>query len=440
MPRSNNTTRDALSSAEILAEADRRDIEAGLPPAGVDPVKLARDAQQYTAAMHRELQREVGMQAPNRADKIVVKRVPMEWFTEEPPSERFAIEAYAPRKAVTLLVAAGGVGKSLTALYISTKVCSGQPFAGCKVYGKRVVYLTLEDDTDRIRARLYRTVNPQERKAVVDNLSIIDRYGIETHVVINANGEAKLSPIPDKIIEALRDEKPDVLFVDTLVRSHSVNENDNAQMGVVLVAYERIAKALDCAVILLHHIPKAAVTDKKALNSHLARGAGSITDNARSSLILMHATRNDVDGLILPDPSIVDREKLIMLIHGKHNYSAKEPTKWLEMTDTGAITECTLFADSRSEEMRLYAALYKWWNDPEKGDRAPVSKNRIREQIAFIRPKGGAGINKYQAALSWAIDHGYATETDSDSRNPNAKFYTLEAPPPPEREAPESWV
>lgn len=51
------------------------------------------------------------------------------------------------------------------------------------------------------------------------------------------------------------------------------------------------------------------------------------------------------------------------------------------------------------------------------------------------------GISKYQAALVWAEDHEYAVETTlPDSKNPSAKFFTLEEPPPPEREAPEGWV
>src|SRR3546814_8795977 len=71
----------------------------------------------------------------------------------------------------------------------------------------------------------------------------------------------------------------DVLTVDPLVSSHGLSdENDNSAMDMVAKQWGRIAKAANCAVVLVHHSKKLNGAD---VTMESSRGASSDRKSTR---------------------------------------------------------------------------------------------------------------------------------------------------------------
>jgi KaiC/GvpD/RAD55 family RecA-like ATPase len=349
--------------------------------------------------------------------------VKLEWFEAPPKPDRFTIAGYLPRKAVTLLTATGGIGKSLLALHAAVCVATGRPFLGCAIDGGKVAYLSLEDDLDRVKGRLYYCVARADVEAVVSNMKLIDRYGKQTHVVSTEHGEVLVSSTPDEIVAAFKGRGIDLLIIDTLVRSHSVNENDNALMSTVLVAYEKLANELDCSVLLLHHVPKGNTSE----TAHMARGASAISDNARSGIGLIPATKKDVAGMSNVTDEMLEKELLVRVVHTKHNYSAREPDKWL-LKNGAKINEFNPVFDLRAPAAQRYGELYRWWDSSFNSQ--PLCGTNIGNAVEAIRGEGAKhGRDTYKAALDWAHANDLAVvTTDKAGANPKATFYLLKSP------------
>jgi RecA-family ATPase len=62
----------------------------------------------------------------------------------------------------------------------------------------------------------------------------------------------------------------DVLIIDPFVSSHEVEENANSQIDEIAKAWGRVARAANCAIVLVHQTSKAGAAEVTALS---ARGA-----------------------------------------------------------------------------------------------------------------------------------------------------------------------
>ncbi|GAB1536287.1 hypothetical protein ADMFC3_19180 [Geovibrio sp. ADMFC3] len=358
--------------------------------------------------------------------------MPLEWLETAPPAQEFSIDPLAPIGAVTLINAHGGTGKSLLALKIATHIVLGIDILGAETNGEKVAYMSLEDSEDILRRRIYKLIAylPKEvqgrRQELSDRLMFIDGYGRQMHVAKYNQNNVEITDITNKLIKLLKKENIKTLFVDTFVRSHSLNENDNAQMGALLVAFEKIAAEAKCAVILLHHLSKSS--DSKA---YAARGASAITDNARSSILLERVDKKDETKFSEADIKMAVTEgRLIRVMHIKHNYSVEHPEQYIEITkDGGLIERYPSFDIRKSSEQRLME-ISNWQKKEMKGK--PITKTNIDENFRNIRPEN-TNYSKwiYRNALDWGIENSYVQQVASPeggSRNKNAVYYIINMP------------
>jgi len=213
--------------------------------------------------------------------------IPPDWLTEEPPALEFCVTPLAPIGAVTIINAHGGTGKSLLALKMVVHIALGIDILDAATNGGKVAYMSLEDPEPIFRERLYKIAKnmPEEVLPRLEELTkkmmFIDRYGKQTIMAGFESGKVIESDKPLALVAQLKAHDIRCLITDTFVRTHSLNENDNAQMGALLVLFEKVAKEAGCAVILIHHQPKVGSSKEYA-----ARGASAITDNARSVIYL----------------------------------------------------------------------------------------------------------------------------------------------------------
>jgi RecA-family ATPase len=59
------------------------------------------------------------------------------------------------------------------------------------------------------------------------------------------------------LIDLAREHRVDVISIDSFIRTHAVNENDNSAIQEVVECFEDVATTAQCAVHLWHHTRKA---------------------------------------------------------------------------------------------------------------------------------------------------------------------------------------
>src|SRR5262249_54084242 len=85
------------------------------------------------------------------------------------------------------------------------------------------------------------------------------------------------------LIRLVTEHHADVLPIDSFIRPHRVNENDNSAIQEVIECFEDVATAAQCAMHLWHHTRKSG-GEKVTIES--ARGAIAFIDACRSARIL----------------------------------------------------------------------------------------------------------------------------------------------------------
>jgi len=362
-------------------------------------------------------------------DVITGEYIPFDWLVEEPPAHEFCVNPYAPIGVVTIINGHGGVGKSLMALKMAVHIALGLPFLTASTNGGKVAYMSLEDSATEFRQRVYKVAHTLPYKlaprlpALTKKLMFINRCGIPTLLASHPQGRVVETEIPAALIDLLKAHDVKCLITDTFIRTHSLNENDNAQMGALLVLFEKVAKEAECAVILIHHQPK-----DKGNKDYASRGASAITDNARSVLCLERVSKKDAEKFSEEHVKTAARAgRLVRVEHTKQNYTAKHPDQYFEITSDGMPMErFPAISDGGGLEQR-YAEIFLWCQNVWEGK--PITKNTIDAHYTEMRPEGTTyGKATYKKALQAAVDEGYAVEApppEGASKNSNAKYYSL---------------
>jgi len=125
---------------------------------------------------------------------------------------------------------------------LAISIASGQDFAGFKVpEAKKVMYLLAEGGYYPNRERL---------KKMASNIDANLILGHPTYLPINR------SDCYDYLYELVKENNPDVLILDPLIRFHDVDENSASQMSEIFGRIRTMMDELKISVILVHHTGK----------------------------------------------------------------------------------------------------------------------------------------------------------------------------------------
>jgi len=242
------------------------------------------------------------------------------------------------RGFVTVLVAPGGTGKSAYAMAVAAAIASGVPFLGQHIFacGPTAV-LNLEDPMEELDRRVAAIMMRHK----LERYQLEDRFylhsGENRPITIAAHGSDGFTvvyPDEDAIITQINEHHIVLLVVDPYAESHSLEENSNPDMVKAAAAWRRIARATDCAILLVHHVRKGAVTDIDA-----ARGAKALTDSARVGLILSPMSGDEAEEFGIGE---ADRWAYVRLDDAKVNLAPKAAkARWmrLEQVELGNATK-----------------------------------------------------------------------------------------------------
>ncbi len=229
------------------------------------------------------------------------------------------------RGFVTVLVAPGGTGKSAYAMAVGASLACGRSFLNEHVFARvNVAILNLEDPMDELDRRLAAIVirHGIDESEIEGRLFMHSGEDRPVHMAsIGNDGFQVVHPDEAALVEQLLANQIGMLCVDPFAESHTLEENSNPHMIAAAAAWRRVARATNCAIMLVHHVRKGAVTDIDS-----ARGAKGLTDSARVGLLLSPMTEDEGEQIGIPTE---DRWKYVRLDNAKANMAPRAGrAKW----------------------------------------------------------------------------------------------------------------
>lgn len=219
-----------------------------------------------------------------------------------PPPRDWIVEGRLISGYVTLTVAPGGVGKSMFTMLEAMAVATGRNLTGVEPTkrGPVLIYNT-EDPQDEIERRIlaicqHYDINPRK----LDNLYYASGAESPLRFVVGQNGKAIVTKDKDMLVDLVNDHNIQLVVIDPFVRSHSVNENSNNEIDMVVQQLSSLAISTQCAVSVVHHTRKLASSDNGE-DMDVARGASSLVSAARIVHTIAPLTEDERTELSVPD-------------------------------------------------------------------------------------------------------------------------------------------
>ena len=260
----------------------------------------------------------------------------------------------ALRRQLTVLIAPGGTGKSTFTIGMGLAKAAGMDFMGMPSRGAgRVAIYNNEDALEEIERR--EAAMRQHYK--LDKNDISDQDGTR---LFYGTGDQHMFRVLKKIkegtfkeeedvqlaIEEIKRNKIDMFIIDPLAETHNVNENDNAEMGLVGAIYRKIAQQADCSAFIIHHTRKRdkAASDGHSGNMDSLRGASSIASLARIVVTLDTMSKSTAKKYLIKEKED-DRFKYVELMFAKANMSATTDKQFIYEKVGEKIGQCATDPD-----------------------------------------------------------------------------------------------
>ncbi|MGY8681098.1 AAA family ATPase [Bradyrhizobium sp. UFLA05-153] len=273
------------------------------------------------------------------------------------------------RGEVAATAAMSGTGKSSLSIVEALAMAGAKQLTHDRVpqIPLRVLVVNLEDNRNTMDKRI---------------AAAMKHYGLTPEdiggrLIVKAKGELRIKVAEamrsgqvvrnDLIINALRrviiEHQIDVLSIDSLIRSHGVNENNNNEMEQVIECFEDVAAPTNCGIHLWHHFRK---TNGDGASVDSARGAKALIDALRSVRVLEVMTKDEARLLKLDEA-----RNYFRCFSGKRNFSPpSDQSDWYHVASV-EIDNCPpLFGDS--------VGVVEQWTHPGKAA-VELSPEIIRE-------------------------------------------------------------
>lgn len=177
----------------------------------------------------------------------------------DPPPRQWIVQEWVPRSSVTALFGRGGHGKSLLAQQMAVAVSNGLDFLGISTMGGPVLGLFCEDDTDELlrRGSALFDAGMMEAAESCSGLFLDARAGKFNTLV--SFGLDRL-PVPTALMAELRKQceaiRPALVILDNIAQLFAGQENVRSEVTSFCNELTGIARAFNCAVLLLGHTAK----------------------------------------------------------------------------------------------------------------------------------------------------------------------------------------
>jgi hypothetical protein len=253
------------------------------------------------------------------------------------PRREFLYGRHYIRRAVSATIAGGGRGKTTLALFEAVTMASGydlltkQPLSTGPL---RVWHLNGEEEQDELDRRVaavcqHCAIAQTDLAGRLFVKSVAGETGASIAVLDKSGGAALNEPVIEKLRAFILRERIDVLMVDPLISFHSVRENDNSDMDLLIKrGFGGIASATNCAAAVFHHPGKARPGQSDASSVEDGRGASAIIWAVRSARVLNFMTPEEATKLGIAED---ERRRYVRVALGKANSAPLGRPSWLHL-------------------------------------------------------------------------------------------------------------
>lgn len=329
-----------------------------------------------------------------------------EWVGIEPPPASFVVEGIVPRGFVTILVSAGGRGKSMLAQSMITAVASGSPFLGLRTEQGFAAGMFCEDEADELHRRQQRIC----RAAGVELADVADKMAPRSWVSRGGDTllwqEGSRRAGPSALFRAIEQEvaaRPDfgLLVIDNASFVFGGSEIDRGQVTRFLAELNRLASRENIAVILIAHESKSSA----ASDTHAVSGSTAWI-NAVRSVLKLEQVDGDTDARVLK--------------HIKSNRGARARDIYFSLSTGAPVLREAAPLECKEATLRLVRAAIERRENLSPNKQASNYAARV---LAQRDPKFTAG--DYEAALVALVSDGALMVGTYGNKGSNSKRYEV---------------
>jgi archaellum biogenesis ATPase FlaH len=187
------------------------------------------------------------------------------------PQQRWIAENMLIYQGLHYIAAASGHGKSWLGIDLAIACAAGRPWCHfIPTEAVNVLYINEEIVLEKFWARFYKMHDTD-----LPNLHIIQKK------MTKVDKDAHIN----RLVKYIKEHSIQLVVIDTFVRIHSMDENDNSAVAKL---YDRFQELIDAgaAVVILHHNKK--VTPGTVMSQDVMRGASDLAAQADLVLTVLH--------------------------------------------------------------------------------------------------------------------------------------------------------
>lgn len=195
------------------------------------------------------------------------------------------------RKGHKMLLSGGSkTGKSMLMIQLAVAVASGGEWLGRRCEKGKVLYVNLEIDKDSFGNRLLNVCGARgtDLSMIGDNLDVWSLRGYSL----------PLDKLVPRLIRRCKDKAYTAVIIDPIYKVMMGDENKAGDMAQFCNQFDKIAAALGCSVIYVHHFSKGTQGQKASIDR--ASGSGVF---ARDPDAILTITKLETRGLKDFDPA-----------------------------------------------------------------------------------------------------------------------------------------
>ena len=236
------------------------------------------------------------------------------------PPREWLLGTTAIRRFISLLVAAGGAGKTTLSIAWALSVASGRSLTGEHVFEKAGAWIfNLEDPLVEMERRVAAAMIHHKLKPTDFADRLFVNSGRDRPLVIAKRTEDSLVVYPDKdaLTAAARRCDICIIVVDPFIACHKLDENSNNDMEEAATAWKQVAHDANCSVVLVHHTRKTGPNGNGG-DIENSRGGKALSDAARVGLTISTMSEEEAKKLGVP---IDKRRSFVKVDDAKANLS-----------------------------------------------------------------------------------------------------------------------
>lgn len=173
-------------------------------------------------------------------------------FNEEDTIKIEKIAGLFPRGYLSIVASTAGTGKTWLTQYLACQLSKGGNILNGLVLDSKPmksVIMSGETGVEILNNRLVKT----DWKYNEDNISIYSAFQMALN---NVEYMLNTEEGRNNIVAIMQYEKPDIVFFDTLISFHGLDESKQGEMTKIFIFLCKLANCFNCAVVCNHHTRK----------------------------------------------------------------------------------------------------------------------------------------------------------------------------------------